>query len=82
VRTRVAARVVVRVIDDAKDAVVMSTEIPEPPEPVRKPYEKPTLSEVPLRPDEAVLGSCKTAMTAGPVESTCGDLGGCFSLGS
>lgn len=81
-RTPVAAHVVERVIDHAKDATVVSTEIPEQPEPARKPYEKPTLSEVPLRPDEAVLGSCKTAMTAGPVESTCGDLGGCFSIGS
>ena len=36
--------------------------------PRRKPYEKPTLSEVALRPDEAVLGSCKT-MSAGPVEA-------------
>jgi hypothetical protein len=60
----------------------VSAENPEQPGPRRKPYEKPTLSEVALRPDEAVLGSCKTMMSAGPVEATCGDLGGCFTIGS
>ena len=60
----------------------MTTEQPEQPGPRRKPYEKPAVSEVALRPDEAVLGSCKTMMVAGPVEASCGDLGGCFSIGS
>jgi hypothetical protein len=54
----------------------------ETPAPSRKRYEKPKVSEVALRPDEAVLGSCKTAVVAGPVEANCGALGGCFSIGS
>jgi hypothetical protein len=37
----------------------------------RKPYEKPTLSEVALRPDEAVLGNCKTMSVAGPAGADC-----------
>ena len=37
----------------------------------RKPYEKPTLSEVALRPEEAVLGNCKTMGVAGPAEADC-----------
>ena len=32
----------------------------------RKPYAKPQIQEVPLRPVEAVLGGCKTASTGGP----------------
>ena len=36
----------------------------------RKPYTKPRIQEVPLRPDEAVLGNCKTASTSGPEAST------------
>ena len=32
----------------------------------RKPYHPPTVKMVPLRPDETVLGGCKTASTSGP----------------
>jgi hypothetical protein len=60
----------------------VSAENPDQPGERRKPYEKPTLSEVALRPDEAVLGSCKTMVSAGPVEASCGALGGCFTIGS
>ena len=49
--------------------------------PKRKPYEKPTLSQVALRPDEAVLGNCKTASVAGPANSDCVLLG-CMTAGS
>ena len=55
----------------------MSAE-PEP----KKPYEKPTLSEVPLRPDEAVLGNCKTAGISGPAQADCTIFVGCSSVGS
>jgi len=44
---------------------------PEEPGPTKKPYEKPTLSEVALRPEEAVLGNCKTAGTPGPAMPDC-----------
>jgi hypothetical protein len=48
----------------------------------RKPYVKPEVKQVPLRPEEAVLGFCKTATVAGPLQSTCSFLGGCSSPGS
>ncbi len=37
----------------------------------KKPYMKPEVTQVSLRPDEAVLGGCKTSSTSGPVSSTC-----------
>ena len=37
----------------------------------RKPYDKPQIQEVPLRPDEAVLGGCKTSSSAGPAQARC-----------
>ena len=39
--------------------------------PAKKPYQKPTIRSVSLRPEEAVLGACKVASSAGPV-GTCG----------
>jgi hypothetical protein len=48
----------------------------------RKKYAKPTLSEVALRPDEAVLGNCKAVTVSGPAMADCSDVGGCASLGS
>jgi hypothetical protein len=47
----------------------------------RKPYVKPEVKQVPLRPEEAVLGFCKTATVAGPLQSTCSTLS-CLSNGS
>jgi len=47
----------------------------------RKRYEKPTLSQVSLRPDEAVLGNCKTMSVSGPANSDCVSLG-CMTQGS
>ena len=37
----------------------------------RKPYRRPEVRQVPLRPEEAVLGNCKTSGTAGPAASDC-----------
>jgi hypothetical protein len=37
----------------------------------KKPYDKPHIQEVPLRPDEAVLGGCKTASLSGPGQARC-----------
>jgi hypothetical protein len=54
-------------------------------QPPKKKYEKPTLSEVALRPEEAVLGNCKSASTSGPASGSndCSYLsGGCNALGS
>jgi hypothetical protein len=55
---------------------------PDEPEDAKKPYQKPTVSEVALRPEEAVLGNCKTVMVAGPTSTDCSSLGGCYSQGS
>ena len=60
----------------------MNGETPPDPPSGRKPYEKPALAEVALRPDEAVLGSCKTMGVAGPAEGDCTALGGCMTFGS
>jgi len=54
----------------------------EEPVPKKKKYEKPTLSEVELRPEEAVLGNCKAISISGPAMADCSAFGGCSSLGS
>jgi len=54
------------------------------PEPqLKKTYKKPEMVRVSLRPDEAVLGHCKSGSAAGPGgSSTCVLVGTCFTLGS
>jgi hypothetical protein len=47
----------------------------------RRPYEPPQLVTINLRPEEAVLGHCKIAGSAGPISSNCGVLL-CSSVGS
>jgi len=44
-------------------------------------YEAPKVVAVSLRPEEAVLGHCKIAGSAGPVSGSCRSLS-CRSLGS
>jgi len=49
----------------------------------KKPYKKPEVVQIPLRPDEAVLGFCKSGAAAGPGgSSSCAHAGSCFSQGS
>jgi len=48
----------------------------------KKPYAKPQIQEVPLRPDEAVLGGCKTSSVSGPAQHRCDMPSGCSSLTS
>ncbi len=49
----------------------------------KKNYTKPELKQVPLRPQESVLGFCKNAATYGPVLSDCENVGlVCQTLGS
>ena len=55
---------------------------PDETEEKRQPYEKPTLSEVALRPEEAVLGNCKVTGISGPAMPDCTPFGGCSSAGS
>lgn len=47
----------------------------------KKRYEPPHLVTINLRPEEAVLGHCKIASSAGPVTSTCVALN-CMTVGS
>jgi hypothetical protein len=37
----------------------------------KQPYTKPEVKQVPLRPEEAVLGFCKTETVGGPMQSAC-----------
>jgi hypothetical protein len=46
----------------------------------RKPYAKPQIQEVALRPEEAVLGACKTASVSGPAQAKCATPAHCSSL--
>ncbi len=49
----------------------------------KKTYTKPELKQVPLRPQESVLGFCKNDNTYGPVISVCENIGlVCQTLGS
>ena len=49
----------------------------------KKPYEKPQVKQVVLKPEEAVLGACKTSTVAGPAQSKCNNGGlRCSTIGS
>ncbi len=48
----------------------------------KKQYEKPTVTRFPLRPEEAVLGFCKTTSSSGPSGGTCVTVNPCRTLGS
>ncbi len=48
----------------------------------RKAYEPPRVATISLRPEEAVLGSCKIAGGSGPVMASCLPIGTCPSQGS
>jgi len=37
----------------------------------KKPYEKPQVKQVMLKPEEAVLGACKSSSARGPIQSAC-----------
>lgn len=51
-------------------------------ESTKKKYEKPAAKKFPLRPDEAVLGSCKTNAASGPTGVGCRGFGACNVAGS
>ena len=48
----------------------------------KKPYVKPDVQQVSLRPEEAVLGSCKTNKISGPGQGKCSSPSACSSLTS
>jgi hypothetical protein len=48
----------------------------------KRPYVKPEVKQVPLRPEEAVLGFCKNTGGYGPTATGCKPLGNCSGMGS
>jgi hypothetical protein len=49
----------------------------------KKPYVKPELRQVPLRPEEAVLGNCKmSGLGPGPGDANCQPVVPCVTIGS
>jgi hypothetical protein len=48
----------------------------------RKPYDAPKMVRISLRPEEAVLGNCKTSSSTGPVGGSCTAVSPCMSIGS
>lgn len=50
----------------------------------KKPYRPPALTVISLRPEEAVLGHCKSTTAAGPASTGCQQAGGgaCHGHGS
>jgi len=48
----------------------------------KKKYEKPVVTRFPLRPEEAVLGFCKSNASSGPSGGGCRGVGNCMSPGS
>jgi hypothetical protein len=48
----------------------------------KKKYQPPQLAKISLRPEEAVLGHCKTPSVAGPVSFSCTAVGPCRTVGS
>ena len=55
----------------------------EAPRKEKKAYAPPSVTKVPLRPEEAVLGFCKNNLTAGPRgPGTCRAVGVCSTQGS
>jgi hypothetical protein len=49
----------------------------------KRAYQKPQVIQIPLRPDEAVLGHCKSATASGPGGAgACTSHASCFSSGS
>jgi hypothetical protein len=49
---------------------------------IRQQYERPTVTQISLRPEEAVLGHCKTTGVGGPGGGNCTHSGNCMNSGS
>jgi hypothetical protein len=58
------------------------TAIPDNESAKKKPYVKPEVKSVTLRPEEAVLAACKTGAISGPGQLTCALPAPCSSLAS
>jgi hypothetical protein len=48
----------------------------------RRPYTPPSITRFPLRPEEAVLGFCKTPDSSGPNIGNCAIPSACSTMGS
>ncbi len=48
----------------------------------KKKYEAPKITTISLRPEEAVLGHCKSSSASGPVAAGCSSGIACNALGS
>ena len=48
----------------------------------KRPYTKPAVTKVPLIPEEAVLGACKSSIAKGPVQKKCSAPIACRTIGS
>jgi hypothetical protein len=48
----------------------------------KKPYQKPEIRQVALRPEEAVLGSCKSSTAGGPAQLHCNSTSSCHNIAS
>lgn len=55
---------------------------PESSETGKRSYQKPEITQVSLRPEEAVLGACKTPSVSGPSQGSCKFPSPCSSQGS
>jgi hypothetical protein len=60
----------------------MTNESGGPGEKSKRAYMRPELRKVLLRPEEAVLGNCKSTTIGGPGQSDCATPASCFTLGS
>jgi hypothetical protein len=60
----------------------MTNEQDETPARPKKAYSKPRIRQVVLRPEEAVLGSCKTSTKSGPAQARCNFPSACRGHGS
>ncbi len=49
---------------------------------IKKEYHKPQLKKIDLRPEEAVLGNCKSGNAAGPSPTCTTITGSCMTVGS
>lgn len=50
--------------------------------PLKKHYDAPMVTRISLRPEEAVLGNCKSLSSSGPVGGACTSVGPCRTIGS
>jgi hypothetical protein len=53
------------------EGMTMNNERESKSERVKKPYQKPEIRKIELKPEEAVLGGCKIASLAGPGTGDC-----------